>query len=490
MPTDLRMDDSTSLTKKAGKAGSLMLFRKGWGALINLGVMAYLARNIDKSEFGIVVISSNLINFVQVLAISGIGEYVIYYNGEDRKKVLNAAFWLNFFLVLTVALVVVLLSPFWANQFDDPRIRNITWMLLIGFIFSAMNSIPISIFRKSLDFKPMVTIQTIFGTIGQLTSVACVFAGFGVYSLVVPNMVVIPILCIVLFWKSGFRPSLKSLDVKYWRQIFNYTKHLIGGTAMNKFANEGDTFIVGKLLGMEALGIYDIAYKLAHILSSHLLPIITTITLPILAKNQHDLSIVRVHFLRMVQIIALVFFPAFTAMILFADDIILLLYGIKWTAVIIPFQILCGFAVWRTISSPSASLYGALGRPQITLYFNFVFTPLFLTAVYFSSEYGLIWTCIVVMVTRNLASLFHFIMSNRLIKIKFHEFYQSFSPILYACLISAVIILGLKLLPIYWMILGLFFVVLFIMTLRQINRRFFDDSVALLKSIIPFKLKK
>ena len=81
-------------------------------------------------------------------------------------------------------------------------------------------------------------------------------------------------------------------------------------------------------------------------------------------------------------------------------------------------------------------------------------------------------------------------MSNRLIKIKFHEFYQSFSPILYACLISAVIILGLKLLPIYWMILGLFFVVLFIMTLRQINRRFFDDSVALLKSIIPFKLKK
>jgi O-antigen/teichoic acid export membrane protein len=479
-----------SLTQKAGKAGSLMLFRKGWGALVNLGVMAYLARHIDKSEFGLVVISSNLINFVQVLAISGIGEYVIYYNGDDRKRVLNAAFWLNFILVFTVALVVIVLSPFWADQFKDPRIRNITWMLLIGFVFSAMNSIPISIFRKSLDFKPMVTIQTIFGTIGQIASVICVIAGFGVYSLVVPNMILIPILCIVLFWKSGFRPSLKSLDVQYWKQIFNYTKHMIGGTTMNKFANEGDTFIVGKLLGMEALGIYDIAYKLAHILSSHLLPIITTITLPILAKNQHDLPVVRSHFLKMVQVVALVFFPAFTAMIIFADDIILLLYGENWTAVIVPFQILCGFAVWRTISSPSASLYGALGKPHISLYFNLIFTPLFLVAVYFSSEYGLIWTCIIVMITRNMASLFHFIMSNHLIQIKFSVFYNSFSPILYACLISSGLILALQLMPIYWMILGVLYVVLFILTLRLINRRYFNDSIALFKSIIPFKLKK
>lgn len=475
-----------SLSQKAGKAGSLMLFRKGWGALVNIGVMAYLSRNIDKSEFGLVVISANLINFVQVLAISGIGEYVIYYNGEDRKRVLNAAFWLNFVLVMSVALVVILLSPFWAGQFNDPRIRNLTWMLLIGFVFSAMNSIPISIYRKSLDFKPMVTIQTIFGTIGQLTSVACVFAGFGVYSLVVPNVIVIPALCIVLFWKSGFRPSLKSLDTKYWKQIFNYTKHMIGGTAMNKFANEGDTFIVGKLLGMEALGIYDIAYKLAHILSSHLLPIITTITLPILAKNQHDLSIVRLHFIRMVKIIALVFFPAFTAMILFAEDIILLLYGVNWTEVIVPFQILCGFAVWRTISSPTASLYGALGRPQITLYFNLVFTPLFLAAVYFSSDYGLIWTCIIVMLARNAASLFHFIMSNKLIHISFYEFYQSFSPILYACLISAAAILALMLLPIFWMFLAVAFVPLFIITLKLIDRKYFDESVSLLKSILPF----
>jgi O-antigen/teichoic acid export membrane protein len=193
---------------------------------------------------------------------------------------------------------------------------------------------------------------------------------------------------------------------------------------------------------------------LAHILSSHLLPIITTITLPILAKNQHDLPVVRSHFLKMVQVVALVFFPAFTAMIIFADDIILLLYGENWTAVIVPFQILCGFAVWRTISSPSASLYGALGKPHISLYFNLIFTPLFLVAVYFSSEYGLIWTCIIVMITRNMASLFHFIMSNHLIQIKFSVFYNSFSPILYACLISSGLILALQLMPIYWMILG------------------------------------
>lgn len=478
-----------SLTQKAGKAGSLMLFRKGWGALVNIGVMAYLARTIDKSDFGLVVISSNLINFIQVLAISGIGEYVVYYNGDDRKRVLNAAFWLNFVLVLSVALIVVLLSPFWAKQFDDPRIKHLIWMLLTGFVFSAMNSIPISIFRKSLDFKPMVTIQTIFGTIGQLTSVACAYAGLGVYSLVIPNLMVIPLLCIVLFWRSGFRPSLKTLDIKYWKQIFGYTKHMIGATAMNKFANEGDTFIVGKLLGMEALGIYDIAYKLAHILSSHLLPIITTITLPVLSKNQNNLAVVRSHFLKMIQIIALVFFPAFTAMILFADDIILLLYGNKWSAAIVPFQILCGFAVWRTISSPSASLYGALGKPHISLYFNLTFTPLFLAVVYWGSIYGLITTCVVVMISRNLASLFHFYMSNKLIEIRFIEFYHSFSPILYACILSSLLILGLQMLALPWPLLAVLFCGMFVVSMRLINFDYFQNSIKLLKSIAPFQLR-
>lgn len=477
-----------SLANKAGQAGFLMFFRKAWGALVNLGVMAYLARTLDKSDFGLVVITHSLIGFVQVLGVSGIGEYLIYYNGKDRKGVVNAAFWLNFVMTTAVVIAVLIIGPFWAESFNNPKIVHLTWMILVGFFASSLSSIPIGLFRKSMDFKPMITIQTIFGTVSQLTSVLFAYLGFGVYSLAIPNMLVIPIMSVVLFWRSGFRPSIKELNIKYWKNIFSYTKHVIGGSILTKFTNEGDTLVIGKLLGMEALGVYDIAFKLAHLLSTHLLPIVTTVSLPIFSQNQENKTVLKQHYLKMVHLISLIFIPTFGAMIVFAPELINLLYGVKWIQAIVPFQILCCFAIFRTMSSPASGLYGALGKPQYGLYFNLVFAPLFLLVIYLSSFYGLIWCCIFIMIARNAGSLFHFYLSNKLLSIPVVEFLQSFSPIFIATLVS-MIVFGMVnfFVPSIYLLWGMAYFGLLLIIIYWAFPAYFKNSIYLIKSVLPAK---
>ncbi|MBV6429330.1 MAG: Teichuronic acid biosynthesis protein TuaB [Haliscomenobacter sp.] len=430
-----------SLAQKAGKAGALLFARKIWGALVNIGVTAYLARTLDKSDFGLVAISGTLLGFIQTIGLSGLGEYVVFYNGPDRDKVNNAAFWLNTFITVAIVLITLLVAPFWARLYEDPRIFNLLCLMLIGFTFSMFSSIPQAIFRKELNYQPMVLLQSIFGTLSQLSQVLFALLGFGVYSLALPAALVTPLLALSLFWRSGFRPNLRETGYGYWKKIFDYTKNVIGTRILGKFTNEGDTLLIGKLLGMEALGIYDIAFKLANLINGQLLPIITNISMPVFAKNQHDIPKVRKHYLKMIELISFVFFPTFAVLILFAPLLIPLLYGPKWNAAIVPFQILCLFAVFRTLSSPTSGLYNALGKPQIGLYFTAVFTPLFLATLYFSSAYGLVAACFAVMIVRQIGSGVLLYIGNSLLNTGIRDFFNSIKAPLISSLLSTIIIL-------------------------------------------------
>lgn len=143
-----------SLAQKAGQAGALMLFRKGWGALISFGVMAYLARVLEKEDFGIVAVSATLISLIQVVAISGISEYLIFYKGEDEKKVINAGFWLNLLATMGVSVGVLIATPYWATFYGDQRITTILYMLLIGFFLVCFRPYPWRCLERTWIINP------------------------------------------------------------------------------------------------------------------------------------------------------------------------------------------------------------------------------------------------------------------------------------------------------------------------------------------------
>ena len=194
-----------TLAKKVGTAAKLMILRRIWGAIVSFSVMAYLARTLNKEDFGIVAISALLLNFIQILAVSGVSEYVVFYKKENKNKIFNAAFWLNITLSFLVCIIILAISPLWAIFYKDERIVNIVILLIVNFFFSMIAAIPNSIFQKELDYKPMLLIQSIFGTFNNIGQVAFAFFGFGIYSLVLPNAILSPFLAFFLIYKSNFR---------------------------------------------------------------------------------------------------------------------------------------------------------------------------------------------------------------------------------------------------------------------------------------------
>lgn len=489
-----------SLAQKAGQAGTLMLFRKGWGALVTFGVMAYLARVLGKSDFGILAISATLIGIIETVALSGIGEYVIFYHGKDEKAVINSAFWLNLLLTVVVCAAVLVAAPLWASFYKDERINRIIWLLLVGFFFNMLSSISVAQFRKTLDYKPLVLIQTIFGTVAQLSQIAFAILGFGVYSLALPHAVITPVMAMVLIYRSGFRPSL-NVNREHWGRIFGYTKHVIGSRVLGKFVNEGDTLIVGKFLGMELLGVYNLAFKFAHLFFANFLPIITNVTMPVFSQIRDNLPRLRDNFTRSLKLIAFITIPVITFQILFAEPLINLIYGAKWHDAVIPFQILSLFVLFKSVGSPTSGLYNATGNPHLGLYFSLIFAPVFLGSVMFSSVFNsLIITTVIVASVRILGTLTHFFLSGRILNVPgFSLMTQALKSLVPAVIIAIPIYLvrlttgyNFTIIESIIFLVGYFLLynVLFKSDWREILLDLEKMMPKKLKNVIPFRLKK
>ncbi|MFY0483505.1 lipopolysaccharide biosynthesis protein [Flavobacterium sp. PLA-1-15] len=396
-----------NVAKKIGNATVLLVLRKMWGGVVTFFVTAYLARILPKEDFGLLAISSVLITFVELLLMSGIGEYVIFYNKPDKKPLANSAFWLILFLSIFVCLLVFILLPFWSSYYNDARIKNIGYLLLVNFFFSMIASIPNGLLRKELDFKPIVFIQTIVGTLTNVSQVVFAIFGYGVYSLALPKAIFAPLLAFLLFYKSNFTPSI-NFNIKYWKDIFDYTKYVVGQRILGKFVNEGDTLLIGKFFGMASLGIYNISFQFSNLINAYFLPVVTNISLPLLAKYNNDNEKLKNSYYRMIRLISYIFLPMITLFAIFSKYIVLMLYGEKWIDAVIYIKILLVYVAFNIVSSPSSSIFNAVGKPKIGFRFNLISTPIFIIGILASTYLcnSLLITVATITIIRFFSSIF------------------------------------------------------------------------------------
>ncbi|MFN0173358.1 MAG: oligosaccharide flippase family protein [Saprospiraceae bacterium] len=414
-----------SLSSQAGKSAVLLGFRKIWGGLLSLVVMAYLARILDVSNFGLVAIATTLVGFVQAVSSGGIGEFIIYYNKEDKEDIQQAAFWMHLSIVFLVFFLFAISSGIWEMLYQESRLSNIIWLLLFSSLFSIFQVVPMALMQKAMEFPKIVPIQMMIGTLSQVSMVIFAWLGMELYSLVLPVLIFPPLLSLALFFRSGFRPKLNKIGAKHWPRIFKYSRQILSSNIITKIANEGDTLVVGKILGLEALGIYDIAFRFSNLLNQHLLPIVRSICMPVFARNQHHLSTVRTQYLKMLSTLSFLGIPIIAGIGLFALDLINLLYGDKWASAILPVQLFCVFAAIRFLGSPTSGLYFALGRPGMGLNYNLVFTPILFLSIYLAAPWGLLGVCLIVTIMRSIGTSAHFVMANALLDYGWQSFWKA-----------------------------------------------------------------
>jgi len=350
--------------------------------------IALLARLLIPEDFGLMALTMIVIGFAQAYADMGVSSAIVHRQDATGQQ-LSSLFWLNVLVGFGVFIVMLAVAPLLADIFDEPRLAGLIALAAAVFLIAPAGQQFSMLIQKALRFDVLAVIDVSSTAVGFATSVVLAFNDQGVYSLV---------------WGQLANAATRSLmllrlGIRDWRPALRFRggdlagylrfgAFQMGEKTINFLGANLDKILIGSLVGVHGLGIYNVAYQLVMKPMQLFNPIITRVAFPLFAMVQTDDARLRAGYLDAIRVIALVLFPVYVWMILLAEPLTLLVLGQGWSSAVTTVQILGVLAMFYSLGNPLGSLLLAKGRVEIGFYLNIWRVALFATAIWMGVRWG------------------------------------------------------------------------------------------------------
>lgn len=410
-------------------------------------VMIILARLLLPEDFGIIGMAVIFTGLVQTINELGLSAAIIQKKNIDDNH-LSTSFWISLLLGIILFITTVAISSDIADFFEKELIGPVVSVLSIGFVLGSFGIVHRSLLQKNIEFKKIAVTEISASVTSGTVSVILAFLGFGVWSIVF-GTILNNFTRIVLLWKvCTWRPSM-IFDLTSFKELFSFGAHVMGSQFLNYIDSNIDYLIIGKFLSATALGYYNLAYQLSTFPLTKISSIITNVTFPTFSIIQDDNDMLRYAYLKVIKYISTVTFPMLAGLFVVAPDFIPIVFGGKWTPMIMPLQILCVAGALKSVGTTVGSILLSKGRSDIQFKWN-IFTAIVLPiSILIGIRNGIIGVAIAITVVSCILMLVIQKIVNNLINLNFSDYFKALYPAITSSILVIISVLIFQNLTIY-----------------------------------------
>ncbi|MBU6480274.1 MAG: oligosaccharide flippase family protein [Nitrospirae bacterium] len=349
------------ILQAGGWAGSGFVLDKVIAAI----QLMVVARLLTPADFGVMAASATIVLAFMTISELGLESALIAKAEVDREDL--AVAW-------TVAIVrgVVMAAFLWATAdvigraMQMPQLASLlrvhAWVLVV----QGLQSPAMALVLRNLDLRLRVTMDLVRRVIEAGAIIALALWLRNVWALLLGQLVGMCVGSLLSFWVAPFRPHL-SLYRPARDYFMRYGKHLNVTTLCIFGVMSGGELVIGRVLGQDSLGLYQIALSIPLLLGVRATVLIHQISMPTYALLQRDRSgAARVFELQM-GLVGFIFIPLATGVAVSAPIIVPLAFGHQWLAIVDPLRVLCLYAVCAGYSSVMTALHYGANRPDLQM---------------------------------------------------------------------------------------------------------------------------
>lgn len=327
-----------------------------------------LIRFLEKSDFGIVSIISVVLGLCTSLGDLGFAS-VIMYRKDISKKEFSSLFWVQFIVFSFLYFLLLAFSGLIANFYNFTVLKKLIPISSLALFFLGIGRLYDSILQKKYQFKLLAVRNVISAFTSVILAFMLAIFDFGVYSLIFSTLFQIAFYNI---WNliSGFKYQKVELylNVKEIKSLLSIGLFQTYTRILDYLSGKLDVLIIGKLLGADILGMYDLAKELAFKVVNTIQSIVFRVALPILSNNSDDSVRVVCLFYKITKAISYICFPVCVTIVVFSKYLVMILYGEKYIE-IAPIVSIFGYVAMITcILSPFDILAIIKGRTYLCFY--------------------------------------------------------------------------------------------------------------------------
>jgi len=306
----------------------LGLFKYSEDFLLFVGSII-ISRLVGPSEYGVVVIVTIFYGFLDRFTDIGLTAFIIREKESDELLVTVQYFFLILSVTLGAALLLLAfpISLFYSAEVFAPCIAYVGIMLL-----NALPRASAAALLKKQSFDLIARTGLVSTVFMLLLSVTLAFLGFSYWVLIIPQF--FPPLISLYFYRKRLIVPFKVPTRGQMKEVLERCKPLIKNlslfTVLNYWARNTDNFFIGKLYGEGRLGLYNRAYSFSNLPVRLIGNVFSKIQLAIFQEKIDDVDYIRRQYKQLLNLLTSVIVVPFVILYLFAEEVVLLLWGKTW----------------------------------------------------------------------------------------------------------------------------------------------------------------
>ena len=348
-------------------------------AIKSLGIVStlVLVRLLSPADFGLVALAAAVVAGLELIKTFGFDVALIQDQAAGREK-FNTAWTINLGFSLGLALFLLFLADPASQFYSDERLRGVLYAMALSMVLQGFENNGVVNFRKDLEFHKEFVFLFIKKVAAFLVTIPLAFVFRSYWALVAGIVASSLVGTIASYVMHPFRPRL---GTQQFSQLFHFSKWLVINNLLYFIRHRAADFVLGRFGGPKSVGLFSVSYEISHLVTSELVAPINRAIFPGYAKMASDPRELRLGYIQVMSVIALVAFPAATGIAATADLLVPIMLGPNWLATIPLVQVLALSGGIAILETNIGAAYLALGRPQVLTVVYTLFAATFLTCL-------------------------------------------------------------------------------------------------------------
>lgn len=349
-----------------------------------------LAHILAPTAFGILATIMMVISFAEMLADAGFQKFLVQYefeNEEDKQRSVSVAFISNIVLASLLWFSIIIWRDDLASLVGNEGL-GIPLAVMGGMLpLSAFSSIQMAMYRRSFNFKFLLSIRMITIITPLFVSIPMALLGFDYWSLIAGLLVAQLFTAIALCVRQEkIIPIYFSYRV--FRNMFSFSAWSLAEAFSIWLTAWVDTFIISHFLNAYYLGVY----KMPTAIVTTVMAIATSSMAPVLfsalSRHQHNKVEFERTFLTFQRYMALFLVPLGVGMFVYQDFIVQILLGPQWqlAGIVLGLWALSSSLV-TAISYLISEAFRAKGLPNISFLAQMLHLIVLIPVIYICVQY-------------------------------------------------------------------------------------------------------
>ena len=349
-----------------------------------------LAHILAPTAFGILATIMMVISFAEMLADAGFQKFLVQYefeSEEDKQKSVSVAFISNIVLAMILWIAIIVWRDDLASLVGNDGLGIPLAVMGTMLPLSAFSSIQMAMYRRSFNFKFLLSIRMITIITPLFVSIPMALAGFDYWALIVGLLAAQLFTAVALCIRQE---KLISIYFSYqvFRNMFSFSAWSLAEAFSIWLTAWIDTFIISHFLNAYYLGMY----KMPTAIVTTVMAIATSSMAPVLfsalSRHQHNKVEFEKTFFTFQRYMALFLVPLGVGMFVYQDFIVQILLGPQWKlAGIVLGSWALSSSLVTAISYLISEAFRAKGMPNISFLAQMAHLIVLIPVIYICVQY-------------------------------------------------------------------------------------------------------